>query len=138
VSSTEYDGYFGEQRPEPEMTPTTKSTDAGKTRLAGIEPARDDAQNDGRSRNFTYEAQLCGLGIEVARFGKHVNLTIFDSGIESGISAGFEVFEPLETAIPKLEALLRAAKLAQGDLGERRSDGTLRPAHERWPDGAPT
>jgi hypothetical protein len=32
------------------MTPTTKSTDAGKTRLAGIEPARDDAQNGGLSR----------------------------------------------------------------------------------------
>jgi len=88
------------------VDPATRHSYAGKTRLAGIEPARDDAQNVGISSDFSAQIELCGAGLVVRRDGKHLNLHLFGAD-------GAWTFEEAETAIPKLEALLSAAKLAQ-------------------------
>jgi hypothetical protein len=63
--------------------------------------------------DFVYGSNVCGLGMEVRRDGKHTNFHVFDSAFSSGITGGFETFESIETAIPKLAALLAAAYLAQ-------------------------
>jgi hypothetical protein len=57
------------------------------------------------SRSFTAKVTICGIDVEVRRDDQHLNLHLYEEG---------QVwrYEPLEQAIPKLEAILAAARLA--------------------------
>jgi hypothetical protein len=59
--------------------------------------------------NFSAKTTICGIDFEVHREGKHVNLHLYSD--EENLERLW-TFEPLETAIPKLEAILGAARLA--------------------------
>ena len=56
--------------------------------------------------NFSAKTTICGIDFEVKSEGKHLNLHLIDEELF------LWRFEPLETAIPKLEAILGAARLA--------------------------
>jgi hypothetical protein len=98
----------------------------GKVEAAGIEPAphhgrsnngkrsREQPMLEPRSRggnrrpaspNFTAKVTICGIDVEVRRDDQHLNLHLYEEG---------QVwrYEPLEQAIPKLEAILAAARMA--------------------------
>jgi hypothetical protein len=73
---------------------------------AGIEPAlRLGRSNNDISRDFTAKVTICGIDVEVRRDDQHLNLHLYEEG---------QVwrYEPLEQAIPKLEAILAAARMA--------------------------
>lgn len=55
--------------------------------------------------NFSAKTTVCGIDFEVRRDDRHLNLHLYEEG---------EIwrFEELEQAIPKLEAILGAAKMA--------------------------
>jgi hypothetical protein len=55
--------------------------------------------------NFTAKVTICGIDVEVRRDDQHLNLHLYEEG---------QVwrYEPLEQAIPKLEAILAAARMA--------------------------
>jgi hypothetical protein len=59
--------------------------------------------------NFSAKTTICGIDFEVHREGKHVNLHLYSD--EENLERLW-TFEPVETAIPKLEAILGAARLA--------------------------
>lgn len=113
-----------------------KSPGAGNLEAAGIEPASHPSPNGSSSRGFEHwkldgelpegessreertetvarspsgsfsaKTTICGIDFEVRRDGKHTNLHVFDN------EEDFWKFEPLETAIPKMAALLGAARL---------------------------
>ena len=56
--------------------------------------------------NFSAKTTICGIDFEVKSEGKHLNLHLIDEELF------LWRFEPLESAIPKLEAILGAARLA--------------------------
>jgi hypothetical protein len=55
--------------------------------------------------DFTAKVTICGIDVEVRRDDQHLNLHLYEEG---------QVwrYEPLEQAIPKLEAILAAARMA--------------------------
>jgi hypothetical protein len=93
-----------------------------KMEAAGIEPAicygRPKSLQDGSGErpdgdgktsrpapSFTAKVTICGIDVEVRRDDQHLNLHLYEEG---------QVwrYEPLEQAIPKLEAILAAARMA--------------------------
>lgn len=62
--------------------------------------------------DFEAEVELCGLHMKVTREGKHANFHVYQT-VEDSIEDW--VFEPLDQAIPKLEALLGAARLVANE-----------------------
>jgi hypothetical protein len=62
------------------------------------------------SRYFRFKTTLAGFEVEIERAGKHANLHFrWD---EDGITQHW-TFEEISSALPKLEALVKAARLAQ-------------------------
>lgn len=86
-----------------------KASEQAKDDPAASKEVSEFSGNVGVSSDFSASVFLGGLELRVMREGKHANLHLIDQEERPF----WWTFEPLEQAIPKLEALLSAAKLAQ-------------------------
>lgn len=74
---------------------------------------RSDSSPPGR---FSAVVEIAGLVFEVEREGKHANLHVRDTPLDPTLrELGLWVHEDLDRVIPKLEFLLGAARVANGD-----------------------
>lgn len=64
-----------------------------------------------KAPDFQALVQIGGIELSVEREGKHTNVHVCEPTDDG--EAGHWTFEPLETALPKLEALVDAARLIQ-------------------------